>query len=421
MKRGSALLMALWIILTLSVIVMSFAFEAKLQGGVNLYVQNKNRVKRLIDAGRVIGEVVMLGYNDAKQRSVDEDEKELFDDDRWFRAKRDLKYGTGCTVGPILLDEEDPDSGVVTVEITLDSVDSSDGSGLNINNYYDGGDSNWKDILKQVLIECGVPTDETFRDEEGKSIDLMNHVLACWNDYRDDNDDRLDITGGKGEGHGAEKKEYEEYYDDHRKDFAEEDRFEPANGEISDLKELSRVLCFREFPALLTGGVVNPWEKSEKAQIRSSGIMNSGLLSVSGDGKLNVNTCTERQLMVILSVFDSDVISDDDYENVREIAKAIVACRSIAPEDYDVPPGLDRYGYGEFEGSPDWWEDMCRRVNDEFDLEVPNEVKEYLTAQPTETAMFKMKITAALMDMEYTAECECYVKDKKVRYTSWKE
>jgi hypothetical protein len=32
-----------------------------------------------------------------------------------------------------------------------------------------------------------------------------------------------------------------------------------------------------------------------------------------------------------------------------------------------------------------------------------------------------MRITARLMDMSYTAECECYVKDKQVRYVSWKE
>ena len=48
-----------------------------------------------------------LGYNDAKQWTEDEDDKELLEDDRWYREKRDLKYASKCIVGPILLDEDD--------------------------------------------------------------------------------------------------------------------------------------------------------------------------------------------------------------------------------------------------------------------------------------------------------------------------
>ena len=88
MRRGSALLMALWTIMVLSVIVISFSFEARLQGGINVYVQNKNRVKRLVESGRILGEAVLLGYNDAKQWTEDEDEKELLEGDRWFELKR---------------------------------------------------------------------------------------------------------------------------------------------------------------------------------------------------------------------------------------------------------------------------------------------------------------------------------------------
>ena len=58
MKRASALLMALWIIAVLSVMVLSFATEAHLQTGINVYVRERNRVNRLMDAGRVLGEVV---------------------------------------------------------------------------------------------------------------------------------------------------------------------------------------------------------------------------------------------------------------------------------------------------------------------------------------------------------------------------
>ena len=127
MRRGSALLMALWTIMVLSVIVMSFSFEARLQGGINVYVQNKNRVKRLVESGKILGEAVLVGYTEAKQWSEDEDEKALLEEDRWYKEKQALKYKSKCSIGPILLDEEDKDSGTVEVEI---SVSAQEGKGV---------------------------------------------------------------------------------------------------------------------------------------------------------------------------------------------------------------------------------------------------------------------------------------------------
>lgn len=433
MRRGSALLMALWIILTLGVIVLSFSFEAKLQGGINIYVQGKNRVKRLIDAGRILGEVVLLNYGDAKQWTEDEDLKNLLEDDRWYVEKQALKYSKGCTIGPILLNEEDPDSGTVKVEIALSSCDA--GSGINVNTLCKDQDPNFEDRWRIILDQCGVPRDEIM-DEDGNSINLQSYIIACWQDYRDEDDTRYDINdksdykGAK----GAEKAEYEEYYDDHKKDYAEEDRFEPANGEIADLKELSRVLCFQKYPAVLTGGVLKPRgeEDDDRRASRSRkrdkdeiviprGLINMGVLGVTGDGKVNVNRCTVEQLLTIPGIFDPDELDEDDKSESTEIAEAIVKCRKIMPKDYDVPEdGRDEWGYGEF--TSDWWSDMTSRVADEFDVDIPNDAKNYMTALPSEEGtLFKMKITALLMDMEYSAECECYVKDKKVRYVSWTE
>jgi len=435
MKRGSALLMALWIILTLSVIVLSFAYEAKMQGGINVYVQGKNRVKRLIESGRILGEVVLLGYKDGKQWTEDEDLKQELEDDRWYQEKQALKYSKGCTIGPILLDEENPDSGTVKVEITLDSTDNT--SGININTLCKDKDPNFEDRWRLILDQCGVPRDEIKDPEDGKSINLQSYIIASWQDFRDEDDSTYSISDtttsrGYTPEESSEKKVYEEYYDEHEKDFAEEDRFEPANGEIGDLKELSRVICFRKFPAVLTGGSLYPEQEDKRGRSRKSdkkdkdeiviprGLMNMGILGVTGDGKVNVNSCTVDQLLTIPGIFDVDEIDEDDKTESREIAEAIVACRKIMPQDYDVPEDRTEWGYGEF--TSDWWSDLTKRIADEFDVEVSNDAKEYLTALPADTGtLFKMKITALLMDMEYTAECECYVKDKKVRYISWKE
>ena len=93
-RRGSALVMAIWILAVLSIMVVSFAFEARQQAGINIYVQERNRVKRLIEPGRVLGEIVMLGYSEAKEWTEDEDEKEMDEEDRFYKEKRALKFQT---------------------------------------------------------------------------------------------------------------------------------------------------------------------------------------------------------------------------------------------------------------------------------------------------------------------------------------
>ena len=154
MKRGSALIMALWIIAVLSVMVMSFAFEAHQQAGINVYVRERNRVNRLVEPGRMIGETILLGFNEAKEWSEDEKEEDLDEEDRWYREKRALKFDTRCTVGPILLDEDDPDSGTVTIDIEL--ANSGAENGININELYEGGDSNWALRWQMILKASGI-------------------------------------------------------------------------------------------------------------------------------------------------------------------------------------------------------------------------------------------------------------------------
>ena len=413
MRKGSALLMALWTIMVLSVIVMSFSFEARLQGGINVYVQNKNRVKRLVESGRILGEAVLVGYTDAKQWSEDEDEKVLLEEDRWYKEKQSLKYKSKCSVGPILLDEEDKDSGTVEVEISVSEHEGK--GGLNINTLY-SQDANWMTRWQIILDQLGISREEDFRTKDGKTINLQHHIMACWNDYRDEDESCTQIDG---KDCGAEQKEYELWYDDNEDDVAEEDRFGPANAEITDLKELSRVLCFREYPALLTGGVINPYE-DEKKQIEVKGLLSMGIFSVSGDGRINVNDCTVAQLLTVPGIYSEDEVEEDDKSESKEAAEAIVKCREIMPQEYDVPEdGRRQWGYGEF--TSDWWSDMVQRTSDEFDVQIDQSAQKYLKAGPDDSTVFLMRITGRLMDMAYTVECECYVKDGTVRYVSWKE
>ena len=172
--------MAIWILAVLSVMVVSFAFEARQQAGINVYVRERNRVKRLIEPGRVLGEIVMLGYSEAKEWSEDEKESEMDEDDRFYREKRALKFETRCTIGPILMDEDDEDSGTVTVEIEL--ANSGEG-GINVNELYSDGDKQYKLRWQMILLNSGIPEDleVEVKDADGRGTtrhNLMNHLIA---------------------------------------------------------------------------------------------------------------------------------------------------------------------------------------------------------------------------------------------------
>lgn len=410
MKRGSALLMALWIIAVLSVMVLSFSTEAHLQTGINVYVRERNRVNRLMDAGQVLGEVVLLGYEDAKEWSADEDGEELLEDDRWYKEKRALKYESKCTVGPILLDEEDPDSGTVTIDIEL--ANSGDKNGINVNELYSGGDQNYALRWQMILQGSGLPQELEVEmdDHEGGKKNLMNVLIASWNDWRDEDDavSMSPLEDGNGDD-GAESDWYKEA--DEHLDVAEEDRRRPRNGSIPDVQELSYVRGFRDFPSILTGGLLYPDREESADNPRLRGII--GVFGTAGGTKVNVNDCTVEQLLTIPGIYNEE--DTEDQMEAEETARAIVETLKVMP-DYDVDETRSWWPYKD-------WQDLCTRVSDAADVEIGGEAQQYVCFKPESTSIFKMKITGASMGMKREVNCECYVnsKDKKVRYIKWRE
>ena len=137
-RRGSALVFAIWVIAVLSIMVLSFSFEAKQQSGINLYVQQRNRVTHLIDAGKILAEIVLTGYKDVADWTVDQDNEKMLEDDAWFKEKQDLKSSSKCTIGPVFLDEENPEGSLVTIEIETSNSGSS--GIININELYTGSE-----------------------------------------------------------------------------------------------------------------------------------------------------------------------------------------------------------------------------------------------------------------------------------------
>ena len=410
MRRASALLMALWIIAVLSVMVLSFATEAHLQTGINVYVRERNRVSRLMDAGRVLGEVVLLGYEEAKEWSQDEDEEELLEDDRWYREKRALKTDSRCTIGPILLDEEDPESGTVSVEISL--ANSGEKNGINVNELYSGGDQNYALRWQMILQASGLTQEFTVEmdDHEGGRKNLMNVLIASWNDWRDEDDNvsKSPLEDGLDDD-GAESAWYEE--EDEHDNTDEEDRRRPRNGSIPDVQELAYVRGFRDFPSVLTGGLLYPDQEESPDNPRLRGII--GVFGTTGGTKVNVNDCTVEQLLTVPGIYNEE--DTEDQLEAEEVARAIVDTLKVKP-DYDVDENRTWWPYKD-------WQDLCTRVSDAADVDIGNDANAYLCYKPESTSVFKMKIIGAAMGMSREVNCECYVntKDKKIRYIKWRE
>ena len=425
MRRGSALIMALWIIAVLSIMVLSFATEAHMQTGINIYVRERNRVNRLVDAGQILAEVVLVDYKNVSDWVEGEDEQELFEDDRWYKEKRALKNDSKCTIGPILLDEEDEDSGTVTIDIELSE---SGGNGININELFAGGtDKSYQLRWQMILRLAGIPEDLEVSTSDGERHTLMNLLVASWNDWRDEDDS---VTSGPLEDgtveDGAESQWYEEYDEDN--DVADEDKRRPRNGSIPDINELEMVRGFYDFPSVLHGGLLydnlpetketrgrkKDRDKEEESEDnpRFAGIFSLGVLGVSGSSKVNANDCTVNQLLTVPGIFDEEEDEDDMTES-RERAQAIIDTLSIMP-DYDVDERLTRWPYKDFN-------DLCQRVSDEFDVDIGSEASQYLIFKPDDKSEFRVTITGESMGMKHKVRAKCYVKDNKVRYTEWRE
>ena len=406
MRRASALIVALWVIAVLSIMVMSFATEAHLQTGVNVYVRERNRVNRLVDAGQVLAEVVIAGFSEAKDWSPDEDINELLEDDRWTLEKRALKSDSKCTIGPILVDDRrDKDGNLVnpsTVTIDIELVNAGEKNAINVNELYSSGDQNYRIRWEMILTSHGIPEDFEIDTDDGR-FKLTDHLIACWNDWRDDDDLPTNIDAVEC---GAESSWYEDRYDKDKVD--DEDRRFPRNGSIPDIQELSYVRGFRDYPAVLTGGVLNPTADKDE-QITVSGIVS--LLGTSGSSKVNVNSCTVEQLLTIPGIFVED--DDDDMAEGREIAEAIIGGLSEKP-DYDVDESRSWWPYKD-------WNDLVQRVSNFADVQVGGEAAEYLNYVPDKESIFKVRIVGESMGMKREVNAECYLKDKKVRYIKWRE
>ena len=184
---------------------------------------------------------------------------------------------------------------------------------INVNELFEGGDSKYQIRWEMILTSHGIPDDYEIDTDDGNFL-LIDHLIACWNDWRDENDTVTEING---KACGAESEWYEELYEDDKVD--EEYRRYPRNSSIPDIRELSYIRGFRDYPAVLQGGVLNP-EDDKEDQIQVQGI--ADLFGTTGSAKVNVNDreLTEEQLLTIPGVYDEDDDDNGAPTKWREIA-----------------------------------------------------------------------------------------------------
>lgn len=248
-KRGSALIVALWVILILSLLISSLAFEMKVEANVAAFYRKRVKSQYLAQAG-VEWTRAMLAKEVQKSQG-DELILEDGDDEQMVLANINLSRGVG--VSGI---EKELGEGTFTVDILPEE------GRRNVNQLLE---EDWKEIFDMT----GVPQDQW---------DLL---MDCFYDWIDPGDEHRV--------NGAEKDD--PYY--------EERGYEVKNAPLDTVDELLLIKGFSE--AIVYGGT--PEDGGEPY----TGIAN--LLTVWGDGRVNVNTAT-REVLFTLPGIDEWTIDD---------------------------------------------------------------------------------------------------------------
>ena len=352
------MILAIWTIALLSLLVMSFALDAKLEGKIDMYVRNRRHVDYLTQSGIAIAEMILLDYKNATDTQATDEQEE----DPWLEPKLNLQRGS-CTVRNYAVDQGKPENGVVSVEITSAEANKWPINQLGKN---DTSDTIWENILTVI----GLP------------MDYQEEVVDSWYDWRDE--DRT-VTGHN----GAE----DEYYDEL------ENPYKPRNGEVASVEELKRIRGIREHPAIYEGGILNPEEKNKKKQVM---IAYGGLkefFDIWGENvKINVNSATKEVLMTVPGI-DGD----------EELAGAIVEERETGENKARTTD--DRVESNLFSD----WNDLNTRIPGG----VPTSAEGYFTYAPEQ--YFRIRVTGNSAGITHTIETVASVESDTVRYLRWRE
>ncbi|HOM59383.1 MAG TPA: type II secretion system protein GspK [Kiritimatiellia bacterium] len=376
-QRGSALIIALWTIALLSMLVMSFALDAMLEGKINVYVRQRRQVDYLTQSGIAIAEMLLLSYRNAtpgvtssttaagstatgtttassQQTGLSEDA-----DDKWLQAKLDLQHGS-ARVEEYAIDPDKPENGVVAVEIT-----SADANKWPINLLVNGdiADRIWENVLNVI----GLP------------MEYQEEVVDSWYDWLDPDST---VTGRS----GAE----DEYYADFD--------YKARNGPISSVAELKMIRGIRERPAIFDGGILNPEEKNKKAQIHIQYGLKAFFDIYGETVKINVNSAELEVLLTVPGIDGDSLLANAIIEERRTGANRVTSGDSSAESLL-------------FKD----WNDLNARIPGG----VPTEAEPFLAYAPQK--YFEIAVTGTAGGISHQIKAVAIVEGDRVRYLRWRE
>ena len=261
-REGSALIMALFVIVVLSMLVGSFGFEAHLEAKYASYVRDRIKATSLAESGMVLAEMLMDKQAGKGPSGTPDDE------DRWYDASERLRLGQS-----ILGLVERLGDGFIIVDIVPEP------GRLNVNLLM-------PDDWETLLGNSGVP--------EEYWEDIIDPIM----DWLDEDD----LSNPK----GAETEDYYGQLDP---------PYQAKNGPFDTIRELLLVKGFSE--PILTGGIFDPAtiegatmsgvstrfsRFSDTNEIIIAGI--EQMLTTYGDGKVNIQSAPYDVLRTLPDVDD---------------------------------------------------------------------------------------------------------------------
>lgn len=380
-RGGSAMIIALWTITLLSMLVMSFALDAMLEGRISTYVRQRRRVDYLTQSGVAIAEMLLVEFANVSAASAADDT-----DDRWRESKLRIKRGQTAVVEESP-DKENPDSGVVRVEIIPETA-------------------RWNINQLNSSAQTGIPYDlvwETILTAAGVPQEYFEELIDSWNDWVDADS----LPAGR---YGAEDEHYRTL----------DPPYTARNGPIDTVDELRLVKGFSD--AILDGGVLNPEEKRTELQVVVRGIKD--LFTTYGNsGKINVNAAPKEILMLIPEVDEitaGAIVEEREgrYAGVSTLGRR--ASRTSSTAATARGGGTAAAGADAAAATGDSEDYSFKSVGD-FVSRIPGISSGVENYVETQSSTFRIRIEGVAAGITHTIEAIAEVEGSKVRYLRWRE
>lgn len=254
--QGSALIVVLWVLSLLSLLIGSFAFDARIEARVISYYRKRSKAEYVAKSGIEIATLLMSKSKAlSRSKTVEADAAE---DDEFYDDAMRLSRGLA-----VLGFERELGDGKMIVDIVPEPARR------NINNL-GKGDVEIEKNLERILEVGGIT----------EASGLWPVLIESFLDWTDkDNEPRVD---------GAET---DDYYS------TLTNSYRAKNGPLDTVGELLLVKGYTQ--TILYGGVLEAALEGEE-EVSISGIQD--LLTTYGDGKVNVNAAGLRVLMTIPGV-----------------------------------------------------------------------------------------------------------------------